>query len=267
MIRERRDPEEPDPHDVELVRLLGPVQVLDANGAAVPLSGPRTIALIARLALAAGACVPTEALLDDIWEAELPDGGVATLRRLASRARARLAEHHLGIGPVPYGGGYRLAIDPRRVDALRFERLADEGARLLRENAPARAHDTLTRALSLWAGTPLSGIGSEFALREAARLEELHLQVQEDRLVAMTALKGPEAAISGLRSLARSCPLRERTHTLLMKALHDSGQRGAALAVYNGLRRSLTEELGVSPSQRVTALRTEILHDDRVAPI
>ena len=92
MIREHRDPEEPDPHDVELVRLLGPVQVLDANGAAVPLSGPRTIALIARLALAAGACVPAEALLDDIWEAELPDGGVATLRRLASRARARLAE-------------------------------------------------------------------------------------------------------------------------------------------------------------------------------
>lgn len=266
MIRKRRDPEEPDPHDVELVRLLGPVQVLDANGAAVPLSGPRTIALIARLALAAGACVPTEALLDDIWEAELPDGGVATLRRLASRARARLAEHHLGIGPVPYGGGYRLAIDPRRVDALRFERLADEGARLLRENAPARAHDTLTRALSLWAGTPLSGIGSEFALREAARLEELHLQVQEDRLVAMTALKGPEAAISGLRSLARSCPLRERTHTLLMKALHDSGQRGAALAVYNGLRRSLTEELGVGPSRRVTELRAKILHDDRVAP-
>ena len=266
MIRERRDPEEPDPHDVELVRLLGPVQVLDANGAAVPLSGPRTIALIARLALAAGACVPAEALLDDIWEAELPDGGVATLRRLVSRARARLAEHHLGIGPVPYGGGYRLTIDPRRVDALRFEHLADEGARLLRENAPARAHDALTRALSLWAGTPLSGIGSEFALREAARLEELHLQVQEDRLVATTALKGPEAAISGLRSLARSCPLRERTHTLLMKALHDSGQRGAALAVYNGLRRSLTEELGVGPSQRVTALRTEILHDDRVAP-
>ena len=150
-------------------------------------------------------------------------------------------------------------IDLRRVDALRFERLADEGARLLRENAPARAHDALTRALSLWAGTPLSGIGSEFALREAARLEELHLQVQEDRLVATTALKGPEAAISGLRSLARSCPLRERTHALLMKALHDSGQRGAALAVYNGLRRSLTEEFGVGPSQRVTALRTKIL--------
>ena len=77
MIREHRDPEEADPHDVELVRLLGPVQVLDANGAAVPLSGPRTIALIARLALAAGACVPAEALLNDIWEAELPDGGVA----------------------------------------------------------------------------------------------------------------------------------------------------------------------------------------------
>lgn len=266
MIRDRRDTEEPDPRDVELVRLLGPVQVLDANGAAVPLSGPRTIALIARLALAAGACVPAEALLDDIWEAELPDGGGATLRRLASRARARLAEHHLDIGPVPHGGGYRLTIDPRRVDALRFERLAGEGARLLRENAPARAHDALTRALSLWAGTPLSGIGSEFALREAARLEELHLQVQEDRLVAMAALEGPEAAVSGLRSLARSCPLRERTHALLMKALHDSGQRGAALAVYNGLRRSLTEELGVGPSRRVTELRAKILHDDRVAP-
>ena len=210
--------------------------------------------------------MPAEVLLDDIWEGRFPEGGVATLRRLASRTRTRLTEHHLDIGPSPNGGGYQLMLEPEQVDALRFERLAEEGAHLLRENVPTRAYDTLTQALSLWAGTPLSGVESEFALREAARLEELHLQVQEDRLLAVSALEGPEAAVSGLQSLAHSFPLRERTHSLLMRALHDSGQRCAALAVYDKLRRSLAGELGVAPDQRITTLRTEILRDDQAAP-
>ena len=114
------------------------------------MSGSRTVALIARLALTAGACVPAEVLLDDIWEGRFPEGGVATLRRLASRTRTRLTEHHLDIGPIPDGGGYQLMLEPEQVDALRFERLAEEGAHLLRENLPTRAYDTLTQALSLW---------------------------------------------------------------------------------------------------------------------
>ena len=266
VTRDRRPPEEQELHDVTRVRVLGPVHVLDTEGAPVPLSGSRTVALITRLALTAGACVPAEVLLDDIWEGRFPEGGVATLRRLASRTRTRLTEHHLDIGPIPDGGGYQLMLKPEQVDALRFERLAEEGAHLLRENLPTRAYDTLTQALSLWVGTPLSGVESEFALREAARLEELHLQVQEDRLLTVSALEGPDAAVNGLQSLAHSFPLRERTHSLLMRALHDSGQRGAALAVYDKLRHSLAEELGVAPDQRITTLRTEILRDDQAAP-
>ena len=51
------------------VRLLGPVRVLDADGTAIRLSGRRTAALVARLALSAGVVVPAETLLDDIHTA------------------------------------------------------------------------------------------------------------------------------------------------------------------------------------------------------
>ena len=145
------------------VRLLGPVRVLDADGTAIRLSGRRTAALVARLALSAGVVVPAETLLDDIWEDDIPDGGTETLRRLASRTRSRLAKHRLAVGPVPNGSGYRFVIEPMRVDAHRFEHLVTEGARLLRENAPARANEALVQALSLWGGAPLSGIRSEVA--------------------------------------------------------------------------------------------------------
>lgn len=103
------------------VRLLGPVRVLDADGTAIRLSGRRTAALVARLALSAGVVVPAETLLDDIWEDDIPDGGTETLRRLASRTRSRLAKHRLAVGPVPNGGGYRFVIEPMRVDAHRFD--------------------------------------------------------------------------------------------------------------------------------------------------
>ncbi|MCZ0859213.1 BTAD domain-containing putative transcriptional regulator [Actinomyces israelii] len=248
------------------VRLLGPVRVLDADGTAIRLSGRRTAALVARLALSAGVVVPAETLLDDIWEDDIPDGGTETLRRLASRTRSRLAKHRLAVGPVPNGGGYRFVIEPMRVDAHRFEHLVTEGARLLRENAPARANEALVQALSLWGGAPLSGIRSEFALHEAARLEDLHLQGQEDRLVAVSSLEGPEAAVGDLQSLASAFPLRERTHYLLMRALHDSGQRGAALAAYDRLRHSLNDKLGVAPARRVTSLYEEILRDEQATP-
>src|SRR5690349_10408700 len=69
-------------------RLLGPIEVV-VNGARRPLSGHRQELLLAALVLAAGCEVPTDQLVDLLWEdgpPRHPDGAlrshVARLRRV-----------------------------------------------------------------------------------------------------------------------------------------------------------------------------------------
>ncbi|MDE3722570.1 BTAD domain-containing putative transcriptional regulator [Nocardiopsis sp. N85] len=248
------------------VAMLGPFQIRDGEGRALPPGGRRMSALLARLALAPGRVVPAETLMADLWDDGPPEGGADTLRRLVSRTRVRLRGHGVEIGPVAHGGGYRLDVSPEAVDAHLFERLAAEGARLLREHAPDRAAETLDEALSLWRGDPFGGVDADFARREAPRLEEVRSTAVEDRIDALSRLGDPAALVPELRALCAGHPTRERRHGLLMRVLHETGQSGAALAVFEDLRRALAEELGADPSAWLRDLHGEILRHRPPAP-
>ncbi|MDO5498307.1 MAG: BTAD domain-containing putative transcriptional regulator [Propionibacteriaceae bacterium] len=242
------------------VLLLGPCQVLDDAGAAVPLTGRRMAGLIGRLSLSPGRVVAAETLVDSLWD-DTPGGGVDTLRRLASRTRTRLADHGVQIGPVADSGGYRLDLAPVEVDAAVFERLAAEGAQLLRDKAWDRAVQAFDEALALWRGQPLGGIDAGFAEREARRLEGIRLAVAEGRIDALSHQGDPGRLLPELQALGAAHPTRERTQALLMRLLHAAGQRGEALRVYEELRRHLAEELGTDPSPQLAELHRDILRD------
>src|SRR5699024_4514480 len=117
------------------------------------------------------------------------------------RARTRLGEHGLRIGPHARRGGYLLDLPAEEVDALHFEHLVADGARLLRAHAPDQAEGLLDEALALWRGTPLSGVEAEFARREAPRLEELRTAAAEDRADAVSRMGDPAGTIPELRAL------------------------------------------------------------------
>jgi DNA-binding SARP family transcriptional activator len=106
------------------VAILGPLEVHDDGGASVALAGARLRGLIARLALAGGQPVSTALLSEAVWDHALPADVANALQTLVSRARRALAAT---AAVEQSAAGYRLAVAPDDVDALRFERLVAEG--------------------------------------------------------------------------------------------------------------------------------------------
>ena len=74
--------------------------------------------------------------------------------------------------------------------------------------------------------------------------------------------RGAEAAVE-LSALAAAHPLHERILELQMLALHDSGRRAEALAVYARTRRLLRDELGVEPGPGLQKTHQAVLAANR----
>ena len=149
------------------IALLGPIEV-QRDGQVEPPGGRRLAALLARLALDCGRVVPAATLIDAVWEDALPADPAHALQTLVSRLRRSLPAGVL----VQAAGGYRLDLDPQQVDAIAFERLVAAGR--------------LGDALALWRGPALAGLTGEyrFATAAAARLEDVRLRAQADRIAA-----------------------------------------------------------------------------------
>src|SRR6478752_4569477 len=107
--------------------VLGPVEVRrDDKPLAIP--GGKTAELLVHLALAAGAPVRADRLLDDLW-AGLPTNR-NTLQQKVARLRRCLGDASLVSGG---DGVYQLAVEPDAVDAHRVVRELDVAAALLDE--------------------------------------------------------------------------------------------------------------------------------------
>ncbi|MBB5079044.1 AfsR/SARP family transcriptional regulator [Nonomuraea endophytica] len=255
------------------VGVLGSLALETAAGP-TPVGGARLRALLARLALAAGHAVRPAALIEDLWDETPPEAPLHALQTLVSRLRRLLGDP----GLLPSGpDGYRLAVEPDAVDALRFERLAREARR-----TPADATVILREALSLWRGPALADVRSApFAAAEAERLERARLAVLEDRIEADLALgpdlqlgadldRAPSAGldralgadldlVAELEALTAAHPLRERLHSQLIRALALTGRGGEALAAYERIRALLAESFGSDPGPHLREAHLAVL--------
>jgi predicted ATPase/DNA-binding SARP family transcriptional activator len=220
--------------------ILGEVVARRADGTAVALGGPKVRTLLVLLLAEAGRTVSTEKLIDGIYGSEPPEGAANALQAQVSRLRkslgANLVERH------PHG--YRLAIDPRDVDAHQFETLIDEGE-------PGAA-------LELWRGAPPVELG-EAAI---ARLEELRLVAIEEDTEAQ--LRQGTASVPRLQELVSRHPLRERLRGQLMRALAATGRQAEALTAFEEARRTLADELGADPSAELADTHVAILKSETV---
>ncbi|MEU4801541.1 BTAD domain-containing putative transcriptional regulator [Actinosynnema sp. NPDC023587] len=239
------------------IGVLGPFEVHTDDGVPAVVPGTRLRALVIALALRPGRVVPKAALVDWIWGGHPPSDAANALQRLASRLRRVLPD-----GVVDgRAGGYRLAVEPEAVDAVRFERLVGQA----RGAGEARRVELLREALDLWRGAALEGVDlpDSAALGAAVtRLDGLRLAALEDRYEAGVRLGHGADLVAELTGLVAAHPVRERFVAALMRALGTAGRSTEALVVYQRAREALADALGVDPSPELSALHVALLRGE-----
>ncbi|WP_106400864.1 BTAD domain-containing putative transcriptional regulator [Actinocorallia populi] len=245
------------------VGILGSL-TLDTAAGPARVGGARLRTLLARLVLDAGRAVRPATLAEALWGEEAPDGHLHALQSLVSRLRQVLGDPGLlTSGPA----GYRLAVEPDAVDAVRFERLVREGRSPQARARPAEAAAVLREALGLWRGPALADVrDAPFAAAEAERLERVRLAALEDRIEADLALGAGPDLVAELESLAAAHPLRERLHAQLIRALALDGRGAEALDAYQRIRGLLADGFGGDPGPRLQEAHLAVLRGELSRP-
>ncbi|MFE9824978.1 BTAD domain-containing putative transcriptional regulator [Streptomyces sp. NPDC005791] len=240
--------------------ILGTTRVLRADGTPVALGGARLRALLTVLALSPGRTVPAGVLVDEVWDGDPPADAPGALQALVGRLRRALGRDAIASA----ANGYRLTADPDAVDLHRFERLAGEGARALREGDAAKAAMLIEDALALWRGPALADLPDRAVA--AARWEARRLDAHRTLIEAVLAQGRADEALPALAGLCTDHPLDEPLQALRIRALRDAGRTAQALAAYDEVRVLLADRLGTGPGPALRTLYEGLLHQDPPAP-
>jgi DNA-binding SARP family transcriptional activator len=237
-------------------RILGPLQAISDNQS-VALGSPKQRLFLAVLLMDAGKVVPTSTLIDRVWHEGAPARAQASVYAYVTRLRSLLAA---GPQPIPIAraaGGYQLDVDPGTVDAHRFVALATAG-RAATDDADRVA--LLSEALTLWHGTPLSGLDSPWAVRMRDWLEGEHARAVTELAELHVRCGRTDEAITMLHAALAARPAIESLAAGLIRAQAAAGWHAEAMRTYATTRQVIVAELGVEPGQQLRELHTMLLH-------
>ncbi|MFE9374830.1 BTAD domain-containing putative transcriptional regulator [Streptomyces sp. NPDC006711] len=242
--------------------LLGPLSARVGDEPVV-IGGPRQRIIIAALVLAWGRVVSVDALIDAVWGYDPPASArtqvaicIGALRK-TFRAAGRQAPTIVTAHP-----GYRLLTENSSVDVREFEKLVVEGGDSARRNCLEEASRSYKRALDLWGGRPLTGVGGQLAEDAATRLEAKRLAAYEVWTGIELELGRHQELIPVLSAAVNDYPQHERFRHNLMLAQVRSGWRVEAAEGFRAWRHELVEELGLEPSLSIQQLHHAILRDE-----
>ncbi|MEO8694623.1 MAG: BTAD domain-containing putative transcriptional regulator [Acidimicrobiales bacterium] len=231
--------------------VLGPIEAR-RDGDPVPLGGAQQRRLLAILLSAPGQMLSLDRLEETLWpHGNAPDGARRTLFTYVSRLRAALGDGHV----VTRDAGYLLDAGADALDSVVFEGLIGAA----RSAASTLRVALLDQALALWRGPAFGEFASEWwAHPISARLEELRLVANEDRIDALLELGDADRAVSEAEGFAAAYPLRERPVAQLMRARLVTGRQAEALRAFQAFRENLREQTGLDPSPALVELERSI---------
>jgi DNA-binding SARP family transcriptional activator/tetratricopeptide (TPR) repeat protein/DNA-binding XRE family transcriptional regulator len=222
----------------------------------VALGPPRQVAVLGLLALHQGSGLSRAVITDALWREEPPPAPAEMIERYVSRLRRLLWPVPSPGEDTPWGGRaalswdgarYRLAPGSLPCDLEEFGLLSSQAFQSASAGDASRACQLYGQALGLWRGRPLADLDILQDHPAVAGLDRRYADVVIEYADAAGSASRPGDALPHLWTLTGREPLDERAHARLMNALAATGQRAAALEVYEGVRRRLDEELGVRP--------------------
>jgi SARP family transcriptional regulator, regulator of embCAB operon len=232
------------------LRILGPLEVRNAQGERIHVSGAKRRALLATLVVQAGQTVSIPRLTAELWGPAPPANAVNAVQAHIVRLRKALSTDPDRL--ITHPTGYTLHAE---TDAKEFTRLVT-AARKSPDPEPQ-----LREALSLWRGPALDGcVAGDICAAAASVLEEARLTAMETLYAASLRTGRHAEVIAELTESTAVFPLRERFYDQLMEALCKAGRQSDALTVYDRARKRFITELGVEPGPalraRVRSIRT-----------
>jgi len=242
-------------------RILGPIEVM-VGSRRLDLGGARQQIVVATLLLSANRVVSLDRLLEAIYGADLPPTSRAQVQISISSLRRLFAAHGLDGVITTRDRGYVIRVERGQLDAQRFEELVAAAAAAREEHDLDLAIARYRDALRLWRGPALDGLYSQLVQATVARLDEQRIAANEDRLELELEVGRHHELVGELSELIAEFPLREKLRAQLMLALYRCDRTAEALRVYRQARRTMIEELGIEPGERLQQLEQAILAAD-----
>jgi DNA-binding SARP family transcriptional activator/tetratricopeptide (TPR) repeat protein len=242
-------------------RILGPLEIA-VGGERLELGGARQQIVAGTLLLSANRVVSMDRLLEAVYGDDPPPTSRAQAQISISSLRRLFATHGYGEVITTRDHGYVVHVGRGELDAQRFEELVSAAQLARQEGDPDLAIARYRDALRLWRGPALDGIYSQLVQAASSRLDEERIAANEDRLELELEVGRHHELVGELSELVAEFPLREKLRAQLMLALYRCDRTAEALQAYRDARRTMIDELGIEPSERLRLLEHAILASD-----
>lgn len=242
-------------------RILGPLEIV-AGSERLELGGTRQQIVIATLLLSANQVVTTDRLLGAIYGEDLPPTSRSQAQIIISATRRLFASYSRDSVISTHARGYVIRVDGGGLDAQQFDELVAEARKAREANRLDQAVACYRDALRLWRGPALDGIDSQLVRMAADRLDEQRIATNEDRIDLELQLGRHHELVGELTELTEEYPLREHLRGQLMLAMYRCDRTAEALQIYRQTRRTMIDELGIEPGDRLQQLEHAILTAD-----
>ena len=224
--------------------LFGGFELRLAGGQVIAVLGQKDRALLAIMALPAGATHSRDKLASLLWSDRGDQQARDSLRHALTNLRQCISSAN--VQPI-IADRLSARMDPTAVttDVTEFEQS-------VRHGTPA----ALDRAMALYRGDLLDGIGihdpafEEWLLVERQRLRHLFEEALTRQITQSMADGTRDHADAAARRLLSLDPLREEACRALMQIHAERGETAQALKLYEALRDRLHGELGARPGAR-----------------